>query len=169
MIPKIFDIELGKVTINENCLLIPEFKALYDHYTDSIPAFSFLHYMFTIDGPYANIPEEEKQDVVLSDFPGEYSLEDDVMIDALKKMKLLFTTPTYRYYLDQKYLLEKLGNFARTTPITAGKDGNINALLSQIRSTSKTINEFKALESMVQKELNASRKTRGNKKLAYDG
>lgn len=169
MIPKIFDIELGKVTINENCLLIPEFKAVYDYYKDGIPAFSYLHYYFTLDGPYANIPEDEKQELLLSDFPGEYSLEDDVMIDAIKKMKLFFTTPTYRYYLDQKYLLEKLGNFARTASITTGKDGNITALQSQLRSTTKTINEFRTLESLVQKELNSSRKTRGNKKLAYDG
>lgn len=169
MIPQIFDIVSGNVVINENCLLIPEFKAVVKAYKDPLPAFTFLHYLHSPDGPYCNIPEDDKEDVVSMDFPGEYSLEDEVMIVAMAKMKSFFTTPTYRYYQDQKYLLEKLGKFARTTPITAGKDGNINAFSAQIRSTTKTINEFKALESIVLKELSNARKVRGGKKLAYDG
>ncbi|MBK7819468.1 MAG: hypothetical protein IPJ60_19445 [Sphingobacteriaceae bacterium] len=50
-------------------------------------------------------------------------------------------------------MLEKLGTFARNSPITAGREGNINAMISQIKSVGKTIGEFKQLEKTVQQEL----------------
>jgi len=169
MIPDIFDIENEKVVINTNCLLIPELKAVYDFYKDPIPAFSFLHYKFSPKGPYCNTPEEDKDEVLMQDFPGEYTLEDDVMIEAMTKINSLLVTPTYQYYLDNKFLLEKLGTFARTTSITAGRDGNLTALNAQIKSVGKTINEFKQLEKVVLQELAEGKgRVRGDKKLAYD-
>ena len=156
-------------SINHNCLSIPELKAIYDRYEDPIPAFNFLHYRFTIDSPYANIEEDAKDDVLLTDFPGEYTLEDEEMINAIAKLELLCVTPTYRYYLDNKLLLEKLGAFARSAPITSGRDGNIGALQSQIKSIGKTILEFKQLEKVVMDELKETKgRARGGKKLAYD-
>ena len=113
--------------------------------------------------------EDEKDEVLAIDFAGEYSLEDEEVIEAIKKMEVLYMTPTYRYYLDNKILLEKLGKFARNAPITAGRDGNISALQGQIKSVGKTILEFKQLEKTVLDEINEMKgKTRGNKKLAYD-
>lgn len=169
MIPEIFDIVGDKVVINVNCLLIPELKAVNEAYKDPLPAFSFLHYMFAQKGPYCNTPEEDKEEVILTDFPGEYTLEDEVIRDAMKKLESFMMTPTYRYYLDNKILLEKMGKFARESPITSGRDGNVGALLSQIKSVGKTINEFKQLESIVLRELNEMKgRTRGDKKLAYD-
>jgi len=169
MIPEIFDITNGKVVVNENVLLIPQFKAIIEEYKDPIPALSFLHYMYHPKGPYCNTPAEDKEGILLLDFPGEYTLEDPVMIAAIAKMDEFIISPTYRYYLDNKLLLEKLGKFARTAPITSGRDGNINAMLSQIKSTGKTITEFKMLEKTVQQELDEHKsRVRGEKRIAYD-
>jgi hypothetical protein len=169
MTPDIFDIENGKVVINHNCLAIPEFKAIYDYYEDPIPAFNFLHFLHAPKGPYCNVPEEDKEEILLQDFPGEYTLEDPVMLKAMEKMQLFTTSPTYRYYQDQKILLEKLGKFGRTEGITAGKDGNLSALVSSMRSTGKTISEFKQLEKIVQEELDEHKaRVRGDKRKAYD-
>lgn len=169
MIPEVFEIEGGVVKVNENVLLIPELKAVHDKYKDPIPALSFLHYKYHPKGPYCNVPEVDKDDILLMDFPGEYTLEDEEMIKAMEKMASFMVSPTYRYYLDNKELLEKLGRFARTAPITAGRDGNINAMLSQIKSTGKTITEFKQLEKTVQQELDEHKsRVRGDKRKAYD-
>lgn len=169
MIPDFFDIEDGKVIININILTIPQLKAVHDEYTDPIPALCFLYYKFAVKGPYCNTPEDELDDVLLIDFIGEYTLEDQVMIDAIVMLTERHVTPTQQYYLDNKCLLEKLGKFARTTPITAGRDGNIMALSAQVRSVGKTITEFKILEKSVLEELaEAKGRTRGDKKLAYD-
>lgn len=169
MIPEIFDISNGKVVINENVLLIPELKAVHDEYKDPIPALSFLHYKYDPKSPYCNTPEDDKEEIIMMDFPGEYTLEDEVMIKAIEKMESFMVSPTYRYYLDNKRLLEKLGTFARTSPITSGREGNINAMIAQIKSVGKTIGEFKQLEKTVQQELDEHKvKVRGDKRKAYD-
>lgn len=169
MLAKIFDVINGQVVINHNCLSIPELKAVHDKYQDPIPAFNYLHFMFDPESPYANIEEQEKEETLLRDFPGEYTLEDEEMINAVKKMEELLVTPTYRYYLDNKTLLEKLGKFARETPITTGRDGNLSALSMQVKSVGKTIMEFKQLEKFVLQEIKEGRgRARGGKKIAYD-
>lgn len=169
MIPKIFDIENGQVIINHNCLSIPELKAVHDAYENPIPAFNFLHYKYDVESPYSNMPEDDKDDILLSDFPGEYTLEDEAMVAAMKKLEDLYITPTYRYYLDNKILMEKLGVFARTANVTTGRDGNIGALQSQVKSVGKTILEFKQLEKIAMQEIEETKgRARGGKKLAYD-
>jgi hypothetical protein len=169
MTPEIFDIENGKVVVNSNCLLIPELKAVVDRYTDPIPALCFLHYKFAIKGPYCNTPEDELEDVLQQDFPGEYTTEDEEIIMATNKLSMLYETPTVRYYNSVKGLLERLGVFAKTAVVTTGRDGNMNSLLSQVRTVGKTINEFKVLEKSVLQELDEGRgRNRGDKKLAYD-
>jgi len=165
----LFDISNKSVVINHNCLSIPELKAVHDYYDNPIPAFNFLHYRFDPHSAYANIPEMEKDDVLIKDFPGDYTLEDDVMINAIVKMQELFVTPTWRYYLDNKILMEKMGVFVRTSPITSGRDGNISALQGQLKSVGKTILEFKQLEKIAMLEVDEGRgRIRGGKKLAYD-
>jgi hypothetical protein len=78
-----FDIVQGNVVINHNCLSIPELKAIHDEYEDPIPAFNYLHFLFDIDSPYINMPDMEKEETLLIDFPGDYTLEDPVMIAAI--------------------------------------------------------------------------------------
>ncbi len=169
MIPEIFDINNGHIVINHNCLLVPELKAVHDLYRDPIPALSFLNYLFDPKGPYCNVPEEDKEEILLGDFPGEYTLEDPEMIAAITKLRTLTMSPTYRFYLDNKKLIEKLGAFAEKAPITTGREGNINAMLSMIKNVGKTISEFKQLEKEVQKELDEHKsRVRGERKKAYD-
>jgi hypothetical protein len=166
---KFFDIVNGQVVINHNCLSIPELKAVHDAYENPIPAFNFLFYKFDPESAYANIEEDAKEDIILGDFPGEYTLEDEVIIAAMTKLDSLTVTPTYRYYLDNKRLMERLGSFVRTAEVTTGRDGNIGALQSQVKSVGKTIMEFKQLEKVALQELEELKgRTRGNKKLAYD-
>lgn len=169
MIPEIFEVEGGVVKVNANVLLIPELKAVHDEYKDPIPALSFLHYRYYPKGTYCNVPEADKEDILIMDFPGEYTLEDPVMIAAMAKMESLIMSPTYRYYLDSKILLEKLGAFARGAVITSGRDGNASVLNSQIKSVGKTMAEFKQLEKIAQQEIEEHKsRVRGEKRKAYD-
>lgn len=169
MIPEIFDIQNEQVVINHNCLSVPELKAVVEKYKDPIPALNFLHHLYSPKGPYCNTPEEEKEEVLIMDFPGEYTLEDDVMIKAKEKLETFLMTPSYRYYLDNKILLEKMGKFARTTAVTSGRDGNLAAFNTQIKSVGQTITQFKIMEKEIIKEMDELKaKVRGQKKKAYD-
>ncbi len=165
----IFDIDNGKVIINKECLLIPELNAVVNAYDDPIPALCFLYYRYDLSSPYVNTIEEEKDDLIVGDYPGEYTLEDDVMIAAIAKMQLLLITPKKRYYLDNKVLLEKLGAFGRDTVVTTGRDGNYTNLLAQIKSVGKTIEEFGQLEKTVEQEIEEENsRARGDARLSYD-
>jgi len=169
MIPEIFDIVNGQVVINENILLIPQHKAVHDKYNNPIPALSFLHYKYNPKGPYCNVPEADKDDILIMDFPGEYTLEDKEMIKAMEKLASFTMSPTYRYYLDNKILLEKMGKFGRNATVTSGRDGNASVLNSQLSKVGKTISEFKQLEKVVQQELDEHKsRVRGEKRKAYD-
>lgn len=168
MLPKIFDIENGQLIVNENILAIPELKAVYEAYDDPKPALLFLNYLCDPMSPYNQIPEAIKEESVMNDFPGEYTTEDEVIINAIEKLRFLWTTPSYRYYLDNKKLLETLGRFAATASVRdTDKGGNLVTLQSQLNNLAKTMTSFKQFEKMVEEELQAS-KVRGNAFQAYD-
>lgn len=166
---KIFDISNGKVVINEECLTIPELKAVVEKYENPIPALCYLYYMFDPSSSYSNNTFDEKEEAILKDYPGEYTTEDEVIIKASEKLQKLYITPTMRFYLDNKILLERVGKFARNSEISSGRDGNINSFQMQLKSLGKTIEEFKKLELIVQQELDEmNTRVRGGKKRAYD-
>lgn len=169
MYKEFFDIENGEIIINEHILNIPTLRAVKDFYLDPLPAFRFLRYRFDPKGPYCDEPEEEKDEILLKEFPGEYTLEHKVMIEAIEWFQNKIT-PTYRYYLDNKILMEKLGAYGRTKVITEGRDGNYSAMQAQLKNSGKTILEFKQLEKVVEQELEDMKKTKnwGDREGSYD-
>ena len=152
MYKEIFDIENGEIIINEHILNIPVLRAVKDGYKDPMPALKFLRYRFDPKSAYCDEPEEEKDEILLREYPGEYTLEDPVMIDAVKWFEAKIT-PTYRYYLDNKILMEKLGAYGRGAVIRADRDGNLSALQRQMGTVGKNIREFKELEKIVDQEI----------------
>ena len=171
MIPKIFDIDTvtNKVIINDNILSIPELREVYEYYEgdNRINAFQYLRHMCDPYGAYNQLSDEEREESVIFDFPGDYTPEDEVLIKAKEKLISLYMSPTYKFYMDNKELLYKLGEFARTATVTDGKNGNLTDLLNQVKSVGKTITEFKILEKQAEKELDKI-KIRGNRFVSYD-
>jgi hypothetical protein len=148
----LFTVENGEVIINEHVLSIPVLRAVKDFYKDPIPALKFLRYKYDVESPYFGLPEDQKDDTLLREFPGEYTLEDPVMIAAIEWVESKIT-PKQRYLLDCKVLLEKIGSYGRTAVIESGRDGNISALLAQVRGMGKTVTEFAQVEKIVEQEL----------------
>jgi hypothetical protein len=167
MKPEIFEVSDGQIVINEHILSIPELRAVYEFYEDPKPALMFLRHLCDPFGPYNQLEEEIKEETLFNDFPGDYTMEDDVMIDARKKLDSMYMTPTYRYFLDNKVLMETVGRFSRTTNVVAGKDGNYNSILMQLKNLGTTIAQFKMLERIAEEELKKGR-TRGDAFTAYD-
>lgn len=167
MLPKLFDIENGQLIINEHILGIPELKAVYDEYEDPKPALLFLRHLCDPYGPYNQIEEDIKEEAIYTDFPGEYSVEDEVMIIARKKLESFYMSPTYRYYLNNKKLLETLGSFGAVAQVETGRDGNYVALQNQAKNSGDVMMQFKKLEKMAEEELQKTR-TRGGAFESYD-
>lgn len=170
MYKEIFNVENGEVIINEHILNIPVFKAVKEFYKDFMPAFRYLRYRYDPKSPYCDEPEEDKDGLVMKDFPGEYSLEDRVMIDAIEWLNARYITPSYRYFLDTKMLMEKMGAYGRVSAIKSDRDGNLAALQRQLSTAGKTIQEFKNLEKIVEAEIEEMNKpkNRGTQESGYD-
>lgn len=151
----------------EDCWLIPELKAVMENYEDPIPALSFLYFMVDPLSPYMNLPEDDKEETIISDYPGEYTSEDDVIITALSKLTTLYETPLMRFYKNAKKGLERLGEYLATTSITEGRDGNLAAYSAALTRMAKISQDAKLLEKMVEEE-NNSETIRGNKKDSWD-
>jgi hypothetical protein len=82
------------------------------------------------------------------------------MIDAVEWLKERYVTPTYRYFLDNKKLMEKIGAYGRDSEITSGRDGNFASMQRQLGTVGKTISEFKQLEKIVEQEIEEMNKTK---------
>jgi len=161
---KIFDINEGKITINENCLLIPELKEIVDTYEDPIPPLCFIHYMTDPLGPYGNLNPMDREQTLLEDYPGDYTVDDDPLCKALDKLSKLYETPTRKLLRQAKVGLNTLGNYLERAIITDGKDSNSVSFQSALKSIGKISQEFRALEQEVEEEL----KVRGSANLGYD-
>lgn len=167
---RLFDIENGIVKASEHCYTINTLKDIMIQYPkDHNKIFTYFHYMCCLndeENPFANTPEHEKEDLILNEVGGDFSTDEDLVYKGLTLCKKMYSTPTAEAYLDIKMMLEKLGKWMRTTPITDGRDGNV---LSALRVAEKYDEVCKSFESRYKafKEEN-SRQARGGQNMAYD-
>lgn len=164
---RIFDIENKKLIPNEYCWTLPELRAVMQEYEDPIPALSFLYYMYDPFSPYANFPEEDKEELIIGDYPGEYTTEDQVIIDAAEKLQKMYETPSKRLLINAKIGMDKLGTYLANNTPTAGRDGDLAQYSMILTRLGKIQSDFKLLEKAVEDE-NKELKVRGGKDLGYD-
>lgn len=163
---EIFDIEDDKVKVNVNCLMIPELLAVTKKYEHPVSPLSYIYHKTSPKSAYGNIPESDKDEVLLSDFPGDYSPEDEEIVKAIEKMNFLYTTPTRKFFLNAKKGLETLGEYLSTAQISDGKDGNFAAFGMSFTRIGKIIQEFKQLEKFYEDESKTN--LRGGWEKGYD-
>lgn len=161
---KIFDINDSQVVINENCLLIPEFKKIVEVYADPIPVLCYVHFFSDPKSPYANLPMDQKEEIILKDYPGEYTTDDEPVYKAVEKLKMLYETESMRLYRRAKSALDNLGRYLESAVLIDGRDSNVPGLLNALKSIRKISQEFKGLEHDVEEEL----RVRGQGNLGYD-
>lgn len=162
---KIFDIHESQVVINENCLLIPELRVLHESYENPIPVFCFVHYMTDPLGPYGNIAADLREEILFEDYPGDYTLEDEALYNAIRKLHKLYETPTMRLKNNAEKGLETLSTYLGSAVIRDDdKGGNLNAFNTALSKIGKISQEFRTLEKQVEDEM----RVRGDKNLGYD-
>lgn len=161
---KIFDINEGIIVINETCLLMPELKTIVDTYENPIPVLCYVHYMADPKSVYRHLPQEEMEELILKDYPGDYTVDDEPVYKAIEKIKRLYQSPTMRLLEDAKIGLKKLGDYLRLTEVTADKDGSGVNYRQTLASIAKISREFRDLDNDVQEEL----RVRGQGNLGYD-
>jgi len=167
---KLFDLQNGKIVPTEHCYTLSFLKDIMDTYPDlHINIYTYLFYMTcpNPDGnPYFNMPEDEKEQIILQDIRAEFSTEDDLIITALAKCKLMYETPTVRAFRGISSMLDRLAIYMEKTPISHGRDGNITALVSAAKNFEGIRSSFKGAYKDLLEEQQS--RTRGGGELAYD-
>ena len=157
MIPSLLEYEEGIVKITANAFSIPEVNAIIKKFPKNSE--SYLQYLYcktSPDSPYVNIPEDERDEIILFDIQetlGDFNSEEPLLVPALEKLELLYTSTAKRYRDSLKVSIDKMSLYLRDQPIVAGKDGNLSEIIRIHKEGAATIRNFKDIEKQVDEEI----------------
>lgn len=157
MLINLFDVEDRKLTPSQACYAIPWLERIMKLYPENyIQIYKYIFFTVCPDGtinPYVNLPEDEREDVVMADLaPLTFSLEDEVVVDTLNRCKKLYETPVLRTFIGAKKMLDKVGRFLDTEEITTGKDGNASEIRAMLKELSTYWENYNKLENVLKEE-----------------
>lgn len=136
-----------------------------DNYTKVYAYIYFMSYLGP-DNPYFNVPEWDRETKILRDLQPDFDPEDGAIRMAVDNCRELYMTPTMESYDAIKTMLQNLNNYLKTTEITDGRDGNINALLRIAEKFDSVRKSFKGVHADMEEE--SKKQARGGAKIAYD-
>jgi len=170
MIVKLFDIQNSKVVPTEHCYTLKFLKDIMDEYPETyLNVYQYLFYMTCPNpdlNPFFNLPEHEKEDLIVEEIQLEESVEDENIQRALIMCEKMYQTPTFRAYRGIKSMLDRLARYMETTQIEHGRDGNINSLVNAAAKFEQIRNSYKGAFNDMKQEQESS--VRGGQGLAYD-
>lgn len=167
---RLFDIQNGKVIPTEHCYTLFFLKKIMDEYPDEyMKIYAFLFYMTCPNpemNPFFHLREDEKEEIIYKEVDGEFSLEDDLIIDGLALTAKLYETETSRAYHGIKTMLDNMGTVMATEFPTFGRDGSATALLNIAKNFDGVRQSFKGVFKDLMEEQQST--VRGGQRLAYD-
>lgn len=170
MLIKLFDIQNNIIVPTEHCYTLKALKDIMDEYPeDYLKIYQYLFYMTCPNpdmNPFFYTPDIDKENLIMQQIEGEFSTEDDSIFTALKFCERMYETPTSRAYKGIASMLDRLARYMEVTTITAGRDGNINSLISAAKNYEAIRQSFKGAYKDLQEE--QSSRVRGGQGLAYD-
>jgi len=170
MIVKLFDIQNNKIVPTEHCYTLKALKDIMENYPeDYLKIYQYLFYMTCPNpdmNPFFHTPDIDKESLILQQIEAEFSPEDDDIFVALQFCQRMYETPTSRAYKGIASMLDRLGRYMETTPISHGRDGNITALVNAAKNYEAIRNSFKGAYKDLQEEQQS--RVRGGLGMAYD-
>ena len=167
---RLFDIQNDKVIPSEHCYILKSLKDIMDNYPENhIKIYQYLFYMTCPNpdsNPFFHTPEIDKEEIIIEEIEADFSVEDEAIRQALRFCEDMYSTPTSRAYKGMGTMLDRLARYMETTPITAGRDGNINSLVAAAKNFDQIRVSFKGVYKDLQDE--QSSKVRGGIGLSYD-
>jgi len=167
---RLFDIQNGNVTPSEHCYTLKFLKNIMTEYPlEYLNIYTYLFYMTCPNpdmNPFFDIPEEDKENMILREVDAEFSTDDDLIFKALKNCEKMYQTPTYRAYQGIKIFLDNMAKSMATEQLTFGRDGSSPALLRMAEKYDQVRQSFKGVYRDLMEEQQSS--VRGGQNLAYD-
>lgn len=160
----------GKVIPSEHCYTLSFLKTIIEKFPiDYIKIYTYLFYMSCPNpdmNPFFDMPEEDKEEIILKEIDADFSVDDDNIVKALSMCKKMYETPTYRAYLGMKIFLDNMAKSMATEQLTFGRDGSSPALLRMAERFDQVRQSFKGVYKDLMEEQQSS--VRGGQNLAYD-
>lgn len=167
---KLFDIQNGKITPTEHCYTIGSLKRIMDEYPkDYLSIYSYLFYSSCLneeENPFANVPESDKEELILKEVGGDFSTDEEAIYEALDTTRIMYKTASYNLYLAAKIGIEKAADYLTMTSIVGGRDGNELSYLKYIKEYDQICRSFEARYKAFKEE--QSTVARGGHQIAYD-
>lgn len=167
---KLFDIANGTIVPTEHCYSLTYLKRIMEDYPECfLNVYAYLFYMTCPNpdlNPFFDVPENEKEELILSQLEVDFSTEDDAILSALELCKKLYETPSYRAFMGIKQMLDRLARYMETTSIEHGRDGNINSLVNVAAKFEQIRLSYKGAYKDLMEEQKSS--VRGGQHVAYD-
>jgi hypothetical protein len=167
---KLFDIQNGTVVPTEHCYTLLALKQVMVDYPDNyLTVYCYIFYMTCPNpdlNPFFDAPENEKEDLIISQLNIDFSTEDDTVQVALAFCTKMYETPTFRAYMGIKSMLDRLAVYLEHTAIEHGRDGNINSMVNVAAKFELIRSSFKGAFKDLKEEQKST--VRGNQHLGYD-
>lgn len=167
---KLFDVQNKQVIPTEHCYTLNFLRNIMESYPENfLRIYQYLFYMSCPNpdlNPYFDVPEIDKEELILQAIQADFSVEDDEIAEALVQTQKLYETPTFRAYRGIKIFLDKLAKYMTETEIEHGRDGNLTAGVNAAAKFEQIRQSFKGAYKDLQEEQKTT--IRGNKSLAYD-
>lgn len=168
MMIQLLDVQDKRVVPSAVTHYIPELQAIIDVFPEEyLKVLAYIFFTTCPDGsnPYVNLPEGEKEDVILRDLqPFTFYVEDMKIEQAKEKCRKLYETPTRRGYLGAKIALDRVGEYLANTEITDGKDGSAMTIDRYMSKLADYTDTYTNLENKLKEE---QAKVRGQVKVPF--
>lgn len=168
---KLFEIENHTVKPTEHCYVINWLKAVMTQWPepeDYLKIYAYIFYMScpSQENPYHNVRFEMREEVITQDIDINFDTEDDVILAAINKATHLYETPTIRAHRGITVMLDNITDYMTTATVTAGRDGNIMAVLKLAKEFDDIRQSYKGVCRDLENEQQTS--VRGGHDLSYD-
>lgn len=166
-----YDRNTKTVQPTEHCYQIVWLKRLIDMFQEDEEYLTVLAYVFymscpTPENPFFNVKEVDREIKICRSLQPEFDREDLAILDAIDKLKELYTTPIMRSYDAMATMVDNLNEYIKTTEITDGKDGNIGPLLRVLKDFKQVRDSYQDILKDVEEETKV--KGRGQSRIPYD-
>lgn len=163
----IFTVSDGKVTLNEEVSLIPEFKQILNNYKGDVAKkyFSYIYFLCDFKSPYSAYSEEDRKVICKKDFIPDLEITADV-IQAVKKYNDFQDTVSLRLFKAAKEGCEKLIHFCNEVDLNERDKQNrpvykANDLATTLKQVAGIKQSLEQLEDAVKKEISQGRNRGG--------
>lgn len=171
MLIELFTLDNGVLVPSIHCYSIKSLKAIMEAYPrqeDYLKIYQYIFYKTCSDpklNPFFNMPEEDKEELILEEIKMNISTDDPVITKAVEVCEKLYDTSTKRAYDGMKTLMDKLAKFFKTQALSVGRDGSITAMVSAAEKYQNLRHSFKGVEKDYLEEI---AQVRGQQFTSYD-